>query len=161
MIYTKNGDSGISSVITIDNIPKDDIIFELLGNLDELSSFLGISKNKQCNSISAKLDALQKELVSLSTWIAGGSFFDTKPHIAVFEVVIDSIENSVSMPTEIIVSGSSEESAYIDYCRTIARRSERSAVTFCRKYEFDKSLVTYLNRLSDYLFALAVYSEKI
>lgn len=40
-IYTKTGDSGVSSLYTGDRRPKSDRIFKCLGNLDELNSHLG------------------------------------------------------------------------------------------------------------------------
>ncbi|MBQ8525415.1 MAG: ATP:cob(I)alamin adenosyltransferase [Clostridia bacterium] len=161
MIYTKCGDGGYSSVISCHNIPKDNSIFALLGDIDELGAALGICKTKQCESIANKLNGLQHELICLSSWIAGGKVFDAKSHTADFEVVIDTLENAVGLPDRIVVSGSTEESAYINFCRTVARRCERSAVTFCSEYSFDNSLIVYLNRLADYLFVLGVYSEQI
>lgn len=160
MVYTKCGDRGKSSVINRTDIEKDNCIFALLGDIDELGANLGVCKCHQSEGIASKINALQQELILLSAWIAGGSEFDAKGHTANYEVVIDSLECAVKMPDSIVTCGETEHSAYIDLCRTVVRRCERSAVTFCREYGFDCSLVTYLNRLSDYLFVLARYSEQ-
>lgn len=44
-IYTKTGDSGVSSLYTGDRRPKSDLIFKNLGNLDELNSHIGLVKS--------------------------------------------------------------------------------------------------------------------
>ena len=161
MIYTKCGDKGKSSVINKKDIDKDNSIFSLLGDIDELGACLGICKHRQSEGIANKIASLQKDLLELAAWIAGYKEFDAKGRTGDFEVVIDTLCNSVDMPNHIITSGETEECAYIDYCRTLARRCERGAVAFCREYGFDTSLLTYLNRLSDYLFVLARYAQQL
>ena len=43
-VYTKNGDKGVTSIINEDSISKSDDRIELLGTIDELSSFIGFAK---------------------------------------------------------------------------------------------------------------------
>ncbi len=161
MIYTKHGDCGLSSTISASAIPKDDIIFELLGNLDELGSCLGVARCNCTDSMCGKLEQIQLDLIKLSTHIAGGDAFDYKGITGNYEVFIDSLETIVDTPNCIVVSGGCTASAHIDLCRAVARRCERCAVTFVHKYCFDACIVEYLNRLSDYLFMLSLFAKKL
>ena len=161
MIYTKNGDGGKSSTAVLKDEYKDDTIFELLGDADELSAFIGAAKTMQCQSISEKLDAIQSDIMAISAHIAGCGSFEYDLRVSEFEIIIDMLTASIKMPDHIIKCGECTQSAYIDICRTIARRCERKAVTLVRECDFDSGLIRYFNRLSDYLFVLARYAESV
>jgi hypothetical protein len=45
-IYTKTGDKGTTSLIGGTRKNKDDEIFDLLGDIDELNSYIGLVKKK-------------------------------------------------------------------------------------------------------------------
>lgn len=161
MIYTKNGDGGKSSTANLHDADKDDIVFELLGTADELSAQLGAAKIGQCSGVREKLDAIQTDIMRISAHIAGCGEFDYDARVCEYEIIIDMLTASIEMPDHIIKCGDCADSAYIDICRTVARRCERRAVTFVRKYAFDGGLIRYFNRLSDYLFTLARYADSV
>ncbi|AFK85257.1 MULTISPECIES: ATP:cob(I)alamin adenosyltransferase [Thermoanaerobacterium] len=52
-VYTKTGDDGYTLLLNGERIPKDDLRIETLGNLDELTSYLGFAK-AQINDDSIK-----------------------------------------------------------------------------------------------------------
>ncbi|MNT95895.1 Cob(I)yrinic acid a,c-diamide adenosyltransferase [compost metagenome] len=54
-----------------------------------------------------------------------------------------------------ILPGGSQLSSVLHVCRTVCRRAERRAVTLGRSADINPEAVIYLNRLSDYFFALA------
>ncbi|PVU92352.1 hypothetical protein BB559_003748 [Furculomyces boomerangus] len=73
-IYTKTGDSGISSLYTGERKQKNHEIFEALGNVDELSSQIGLSitylEADGINDLSAKLEYIQCVLQDICSNIA-------------------------------------------------------------------------------------------
>ena len=161
MIYTKKGDCGMSSTISDNGLYKDDIVFALLGDIDELNAHLAVARVHCESDIGCLLESVQKELIYVSAHIAGGDTFDYKTSVSKYEKCIDAIESEADMPCSIVTFGDCESSAYIDLCRAVARRCERSAVSFVRQRGFDACLIEYLNRLSDYLFALSLKSENV
>jgi cob(I)alamin adenosyltransferase len=60
------------------------------------------------------------------------------------------------MPTEFVVPGANRASAALDLARTVVRRAERLAVSAPVP---DSLVATYLNRLSDLLWAMARFAE--
>ncbi|MGB9621190.1 MAG: ATP:cob(I)alamin adenosyltransferase, partial [Brevinematia bacterium] len=55
----------------------------------------------------------------------------------------------------------SKISSFIHIARTVCRRAERGVVKLSELYPIDLNAIKYLNRLSDYLFVLARYVNKI
>lgn len=161
MIYTKTGDCGLSSTIADSGLYKDDTVFELLGALDELNAHMAVARVQCSGCIGDAIERLQRELVCVNAHIAGGDPFDYKSTVSLYEQCIDDIESEVEMPCSIMVFGDCDGAAYINLCRAVARRCERLAVGFVRERDFDVCLIEYLNRLSDYLFALSLKFEKI
>ncbi|MNI80382.1 Cob(I)yrinic acid a,c-diamide adenosyltransferase [compost metagenome] len=68
---------------------------------------------------------------------------------------IDQLQEENPPIERFILPGGSEAAAVIHVCRTVCRRAERRTVTLGRTKEINGEAVVYLNRLSDYFFALA------
>ena len=76
--------------------------------------------------------------------------------VVALEAHIDDFIERIEMPTEFVVPGANRASAALDLARTVVRRAERLAVAD----SVEGSLVrTYLNRLSDLLWAMARWTE--
>ena len=159
MIYTKNGDGGYSKNLKNFSYQKDNIMFELLGTMDELSSNLGLAKVEASNMTGELLNAYQKELIDLNGYIAGGKKFDTKSAVLRMETLIDAYSKKVPLQNEFSVSGSTKAGAYLDVARTVARRAERIAVKANKIFMINKDDLPYFNRLSDLLYILARYED--
>lgn len=153
-VYTKCGDCGKSSVINDNDIPKYDIIFDVLGTADELGAFLGLARSEQMEQ-SEMLECIQTELVYASACLAGGNAFDWAAHTKNFEEFIDVLDAPGVCPTTIIISGKSRYGALLDVCRTVCRRLERCVVRAAEQNKCPAETVAYYNRLSDLLFIMA------
>jgi len=140
--------------LTRRNIPKDSPIFELLGTLDELVSWLGVARTKAV-CVSSILEQLQRDLVSVSGELAGGKKFADAEQIAVLERAIDAATEQEEDFSGFVLPGATEGGAALDVARTVARRAERRAVTSSQTGGITREMLAWLNRLSDLLFALA------
>ncbi len=175
--YTGKGDRGCS-VIGKKKYPKDSPLLEALGELDELNSFIGVAratfKQKQ---LSKKLQNVQENLFIIQAsiaWFLYPKF--TSPElkqekIKGLEQEIESTEKTIKPERGFIISGSNIVSSWLDLLRAVSRRIERKVFTLSRlnggqakKYKVPPEILTYLNRLSSYFYALArleIHKQKI
>ena len=160
MIYTKNGDGGYSKNVKNYSYQKDNVMFELLGTMDELSSIMGLAKAEASSLIGEVIEAYQKEFILFNGYIAGGSRFDTKSAVERMEALIDAYSKKVTLSNEFTVSGATKAGAYLDVARTVARRAERIAVKANKIFMINKDDLPYFNRLSDLLYMLARYEDQ-
>ena len=74
---------------------------------------------------------------------------------------IDRYMGRVDLPPKFVIPGGTELSALLDVARTAVRRAERRVSALHHAGELDGELVmTYLNRLSDALFAMARFADE-
>lgn len=162
-IYTKQGDKGKTAVYTstILKLDKDDILLECYGTLDELNSFIGLCISALGTALIDQKEQLLKCQQHLFT--IGFALSDTDKLLATsieeLEHAIDEIQSKLPIQTSFILPGGSQLSAYLHVTRTIARRAERRLVTVSKHHDVSEISLAYINRLSDYLFVLARYSN--
>ena len=160
-IYTKRGDKGKTSLYEEGStqkkrIDKDSLIVEALGSVDELNSYLGICKvNAENPKTKVLLGNVQENLLKIGTIIAGSKLFFSKKETSNLEKQIDEIEGRLPVLKNFVVPGGSRLSAHMQYARALARRAERRVVALSKEQKINGTVLTFLNRLSDYLFMLA------
>ncbi len=147
--YTGRGDKG-KSEMGAKKIAKDDPIFEALGSLDELNSWLGLCQDKRLKPIQEDLFIAQAE-IGLAAMGRKSKIKITKLKTERLEKEIAKIDKVVPPIKKFIIPGGSELSTKLDFARALARRAERDAV----RMKASPDLLQYLNRLSSLLFALA------
>lgn len=154
------GDGGKTNLLNKKNLTKTDKVFNLLGDLDELNSFLGLAKiNLKSKKIKKWIEEIQKDIFSFSSWVAGAEeahFFDK---IDDLDSKIRYCQKSIPAITSFITPGDSKESAYLDIARAICRRAERSAWK-ANQIKSTKEIAIWLNHLSKFLFFLARLVDK-
>ena len=176
-IYTGGGDRGKSSLFSGERITKSDARIEAYGDVDELNSTLGALAaaltEQQSRSI-AEIQRIQSDLFHIGSWLAttpGAANITVlqaigDDHIKFLESAIDRMEKELPALSGFILPGGHMTAALAHVARAVCRRAERHVVKLFEAYppvpltESLQFLLTYLNRLSDYLFVLARYSNK-
>ncbi len=160
-LYTKRGDNGYTSLYDKRNISKDNLNIHVVGAIDELSAHIGllcvyVSTNK---TITKCLREIQSDLLNIGSCIATLLKEPKTPlvkeRVAVLERDIDSYENSNPKLTEFILPGIQLADAQTHVCRTVCRRLERHLISLNLSTKIDNNILAYINRLSDYFFALS------
>lgn len=158
-IYTKTGDAGTTSLVGGTRVSKAHPRVMTYGDLDELISCLGLLR---CETAGRELPLrrIQIHLMNVSAHLANdGRSAKLKVldegETAFLEREIDRMTDALPPQTAFILPGEPRASALAHVARTVCRRAERSAVQIAQKTDQDVIAVKYINRLSDYLFALA------
>ena len=71
------------------------------------------------------------------------------------EQEIDTMENTLPAMTNFILPGGHQTVSFCHIARCVCRRAERLTVQLHQEERINEYVLSYLNRLSDYLFVLA------
>jgi cob(I)alamin adenosyltransferase len=172
-IYTGKGDDGSTSLWYGGRVDKSDPRTEAYGALDEAASALGVAR-ALCSGDDAELAAdilrLQDDLFIAGAELAtapeasgrlesGVSRVDAGM-VAELESLIDRYMERVDLPPKFVIPGGTQLSAQLDVARTAIRRAERRAAALEQAGELAAgSLLPFLNRASDAVYALARFAD--
>jgi len=167
-LYTRTGDKGSSSLYNGERRPKTDVVFEVLGNQDELCTILGIARHyceESSNGLGDVLADIQSRLFDLGAAVATPmqTSSDEKVRFTTFPQVftkqleqeIDSLDSQLPPIDTFCIPSGGLSSVHLNHARTVCRRAERSVVPLVLAEQVDSEVGKYLNRLSDFLFAAA------
>jgi len=171
-IYTGAGDHGFTSLFSGERVPKCHARLQAYGNLDELSSFLGLLAARLPTrevQTAEQLKRIQSDLLNMGAWLAttpDSSSACVLPGVGnapakALEEAIDTMQEQLPPLSCFILPGGHETAALAHVARTVCRRAERDIVAMVaamdggeRTDQIEHFLI-YLNRLSDFLFVLA------
>lgn len=173
-IYTKTGDQGTTALFGGLRVSKDHIKVEAYGTVDELNSSLGVVLAALTEDLKSNLllnTCLEEHLLQIqSTLFSIGSHLATEqgkanlylPELSTsllthLETLIDAMEVELPPLKNFILPSGHLIVAYTHVSRCIARRAERIVVSLNQLEPVAPILLSYLNRLSDFLFVLARY----
>ena len=169
-IYTKTGDNGTTALFGGTRVPKYHTRIESYGTVDELNSWLGLIRDQQiAESSKNELVEIQEKLFTVGailaidperTLLKNGKERLNIPKLNALDIeflekAIDTMDATLPQMTHFILPGGHTTVSYCHIARTVCRRGERMATLLHQNEPFDEMVLSYMNRLSDYLFVLA------
>ncbi len=169
-IYTKTGDNGTTALFGGTRVKKYHLRIESYGTIDELNSWLGLLRDQEITDpLKETLKSIQSKLFTV------GAILATDPKksilksgkerlniakigdedIEFLENEMDRMDEYLEPMTHFILPGGHTTVSYCHISRTVCRRAERLITHLYEKEPFEATVLTYINRLSDYLFVLA------
>jgi cob(I)alamin adenosyltransferase len=163
-ISTKTGDKGSTSLWTGERVKKNADRVESYGTVDELNSLIAEAKHlAKSDRIKNMLFEIQNDLFRVAGSLASIGEFShpvLPEDVARITGYVHDFEKEVPL-TGFVVPGSTIQSAKLDVCRTVARRAERRILTLDESESVPEPVKKYINRLSDLIYMMARYEEKL
>lgn len=142
-ISTKTGDDGTTYLSKLrGRVSKADEIVDLIGEIDELQSWLGV--------LDFDCTAIQKQLYQIMASIAEGSVSQTI-------LYLEALDSDIASSPAVIPNHFILPKGFAHIARAVCRRVERKAVA----YLYTDNIVSYFNRLSDWLYVKALENSGV
>jgi cob(I)alamin adenosyltransferase len=176
-IYTGTGDQGRTGLLSGHRVAKDHPRVRAVGDLDELSSWLGMVTawlGPAEADIRREIERIQGDLLDSGAWISSSGEPAVRNRLRspgeeparFLEQAMDRMDQGLEPLRSFILAGGTPSAAAAHGARTVARRAERSVVTALSSDgtggsdgagmdSGEAAVLVFLNRLSDYLFVLA------
>lgn len=162
-IYTKKGDQGQTSLIGGMRVPKFDLRIDSYGTVDELNSHLGLLRDQNIEEqYKAQIIDIQQILFTVGSHLAVGKEGSSmklpelrQEHVDFLEQSIDAMDEKLEPMRFFVLPGGHPAVSQAHIARCVCRRAERLVVHLASEENVDALILTYLNRLSDYLFTLS------
>lgn len=173
-IYTRGGDAGATSLVGGQRRRKDDLRVDAYGAVDETNAAVGLARlaTGEDAALDAMLARIQNDLfdlgAELATPVAPG---ETLPEhsLAIVQSQVDRLEREIDALNaplaplkSFVLPGGTAAAAHLHLARTVSRRAERIMVALANAPDesVGETALRYVNRLSDFLFVAARYSNK-
>lgn len=162
--YTGNGDRGTTELANAKNISKSDDRIQVIGAIEELLSHIGLVaamiKDEEIIRFLEKIQFVLNRIIDGITDSYKREYKLNDDKIEILEEEIARMEGLFSCPKDEKTFSKCHLSAEIDITRAVARRAERALAVVSVKFGADNGAKKYMNRLGDYLYILARYTEE-
>lgn len=162
-IYTRKGDSGTTQLIGGTRVPKHHQRIEAYGTIDELNSWMGVVRDHITNEkMRETLKEIQDRLFTIGSHLATDPLKGkmklpdlTANDVEYLEKEIDRITDGLPELKHFILPGGHPANSFAHLARCVCRRAERLVTHLHETEPVEPLILTYLNRLSDYLFVMS------
>lgn len=173
-IYTRTGDQGKSSLFSGERVAKNHSRIKTYGEVDELNSVIGALiafLPGGSETLETQLRQIQADLFEVGAWLATLPGSPAAQRLTPFtdaptrrlEQQIDHLQEELPQLRNFILPGGHPSAAWAHLARTVCRRTERTTIDLAHQEGASNGapppglgpILSYLNRLSDYLFVVA------
>lgn len=178
-IYTRTGDDGTTGMADGSRLSKADILFSVMGDVDELNSHIGLVRAHLASTLTIQgeipqqrperlenandnfeqvLIVIQHLLFNIGGELSMPEFEGvTTKHIDWLEQQIDAMNSTLPALKDFILPTGSILVSQLHVARTVCRRVERQAVILHQQQPqaVRSTAISFINRLSDWLFVAA------
>jgi len=166
-IYTRTGDDGTTGLVDGSRVSKAGARVEAYGEVDETNSVIGLVRlHLENTKLDQMLARIQNDLfdlgADLATPLPAKDEADSEYALRMvdeqssrLENELDELNADLDPLTSFVLPGGSPPAAYLHQARTVCRRAERRCVEMMDNEAVNPAALTYLNRLSDFLFVAA------
>jgi cob(I)alamin adenosyltransferase len=164
-LYTRTGDDGMTYCYFLKKrIPKDHPVMEFIGTLDEANSSIGhavslLGDIPESREVAETLRKVQRLVFRIGFLPAKPESLSDKD-VEWMENLIDEYYGKAPL-TNFILPGGHPAASQLHIARTIMRRAERRLVKLVREGLYPDIALKAVNRLSDLLFAMALYINRL
>ena len=166
-IYTRTGDAGETGLVDGSRVSKASARVAAYGDVDECNSVIGLVRlHMESRRVDDMLARIQNDLFDLGADLAtplpeAGKKDEewalrmVPEQTARLEAELDLLNADLAPLNSFVLPGGSVPAAYLHQARTVARRAERLIVAMSAEMDINPAALTYINRLSDFLFVAA------
>lgn len=169
LLYTRTGDKGTTSLATGERVSKTSQRVDAYGDVDELNAHIGML-NAACyklpDHVGQTLEFISNRLFDLGAYLASDIPQGQAPDgldqddVTRLEQAIDAMDGACPRLNAFVLPLGCEAACRAHVCRTVCRRAERKILLLAQSGAWVSDVVlAFINRLSDYLFALSRYAN--
>lgn len=170
-LYTATGDRGTTSLVGGERVSKTCLRLDTYGTVDEFSAFLGVAlSHAGCpEELKCQMLDIQNRMFDIGCYLATApaegseapeSINGLRPaDNARLEGWIDALDEQTPKANAFVLPGGCEVAAHLHVARTVCRRAERMLYRLAAEEPVCQLVLTYFNRLSDYLFIAARFAN--
>ena len=164
-IYTRTGDNGKTSLLSVKRVDKHNKRIIAYGSIDELNSFMGVIRDYSPNDYKDEIFLIQNKLMIIASQLSNDENYNYIPSISKKDTVflenaIDRMTSNLDPLKNFIIPGGNKLISFTHVARCVCRRAEINIIILKKKEDLNKEILLFINRLSDYLFTLARYFSK-
>ena len=166
-IYTRTGDDGSTGLVDGSRLGKDALRVRAYGDVDETNSVIGLVRlHLESRRLDDMMSRIQNDLfdlgADLATPLPAKGEADSEyalrvvePQTLRLETELDALNADLEPLNSFVLPGGHAPAVYLHQARTVCRRAERVCVALAAEEPVNPNALSYLNRLSDFLFVAA------